>query len=396
MDMSNQTIDIDRLRNVILDSQHLLRRSDDSIESIVSDLCGLQYDPYPGIHLNQYIMLWNRKLGFRPEQLDEAAYRDFRVAETWTFKRNMFFVPAAEYSLYRHAAKNIERWGESDAIWLKNGDSPEIRAAEDELKKFMQDYDGLAAREIWDNMGLAMEWDKYRCEHDRSFNLPVFRAYYRMVRRGDLITCGRRSGTFREPVFILREKTGIPDWTQEPMDEKAAVKTVVDRLIASFGVTDPVHISHISGYKTADVAPIFGELESEGKIARLPHKIGRKNYYVHSSKIQHTPAADFREVRLISPMDTIVRDKAWLTAMFDYSFSFEYFKKKGMKWPLSILVGNKFAGYLDCRMDWKKNRFIVKERNIFDSAFAGNRDIDIAIEELAAFHGAKEIVEEQR
>lgn len=103
-------------------------------------------------------------------------------------------------------------------------------------------------------------------------------------------------------------------------------------------------------------------------------------------------AEDCREVRLISPMDTIVRDKTWLTALFDYSFSFEYFKKKGMKWPLSILAGNEFVGYLDCKMDWKTKKFIVMERNIFNHDFNDCKAIDLAIEELAAFHEAKEIM----
>ena len=92
-------------------------------------------------------------------------------------------------------------------------------------------------------------------------------------------------------------------------------------------------------------------------------------------------------------MDTIVRDKTWLETFFDYSFSFEYFKKKGMKWPLSILVGNQFVGYLDCKMDWKTKKFIIKDRNIFNADFSSHKGIDDTIEELAAFHGAKEIVE---
>ena len=95
-------------------------------------------------------------------------------------------------------------------------------------------------------------------------------------------------------------------------------------------------------------------------------------------------------------MDTIVRDKAWLETFFDYSFTFEYFKKKGMKWPLSILVGNQFVGYIDCKMDWKTKKFIIKERNIFNTDFNDYKAIDLAIEELAAFHEAKEIVETPR
>ena len=394
--MSNTNYDINVMRNIILESQHLLKKSSDSIEDITSDLCGLQYDPYPAIHLNQYIVLWNRKKDFKAEQLDIAAYKEFKVVETWAFKRNMFFVPKNEYSLYKHATKGIERWGSSDESWLIAGDSPEIQAAEKELKESLTEFDGLTANQIWENLNLSHEWNKYRREHDNAYNLPIFRAFYRLCRRGDLLTCGRNPGTFKEPIWILKEKVGFPDWTNDSIDEKQAIKCIVEKLIASLGVTDPVHVSHISGYKTSDILPVFNELESERKIVQLPNKIGRKSYYIHSSKerlLNAEGAEDSGEVRLISPMDTIVRDKTWLKTFFDYSFSFEYFKKKGMKWPLSILVGNTFIGYFDCKMEWKTKKFIIKEKNIFNSAFDDHKRVELAIQDLAAFHGAKEIVE---
>ena len=393
--MSNAVYDINVIRNIILDSQHLRKKSLDSIEDIVSDICGLQYDPYPAIHLNQYMMLWNRKKDFCPEQLDIAAYKDFKVVETWTFKRNMFLVPSDEYSLYKNATKGIERWGSSDESWLAAGDSPEIQDVEKILKESLLEFDGLTPNQIWYNLNLSYEWDKYRREHDQNYNLPIFRAFYRLIRRGDLLTCGRKPGTFREPVYILKEKVGFSDWSNDSIDEKQAIKCIVEKLISSLGVTDPVHVSHISGFKTADILPIFEELESEKKILQLSYKIGRKYYYIHSSKIQllnENVDENCGEVRLISPMDTIVRDKTWLNTFFDYSFSFEYFKKKGMKWPLSILVGNQFVGYLDCKMDWKTKKFIIKEQNIFNPDFNNYKGIDIAIEELAAFHEAKEII----
>ena len=356
----------------------------------------MQYDPYPAIHLNQYMVLWNRIKDFKAEQLDIAAYKDFKVVETWTFKRNMFLVPRDEYSLYKNATKGISRWGSSDENWLAAGDSPEIQAAERKLKECLIEFDGLTANQIWENLNLSFEWNKYRREHDQSSKLPIFRAFYRLTRRGDLLTCGRNPGTFKEPIWILKEKVGFPDWTNDPIDEKQAIKCIIEKLIASLGVTDPVHVSHISGYKTIDILPVFEELESEEKILKLSYKIGRKHYYIHSSKIQclnDKAVKDACEVRLISPMDTIVRDKTWLETFFDYSFSFEYFKKKGMKWPLSILVGNQFVGYLDCKMDWRNKKFIIKEKNIFNPDFNDYKGIDAAIEELAAFHEAKEIIE---
>lgn len=393
--MSSTAHDIHAIRNIILESHHLLQKSSDSIENIVSDICGLQYDPNPTIHLNQYMMLWSRKKDFRAEQLDAAAYQEWKVVETWTFKRNMFFVPRNEYSLYKKATKGIVRWGESDEGWLQAGDSPEIRAAEAQLRERLSSQGGLTAKEIWGHLNLSYEWDQYRRKHDNSYNLPIFRAFYRLCRRGDLLTCGRNPGTFREPVYILKEKVGFSDWMDDPMEEKQAIQCVVEKLISSLGVTDPVHVSHLSGYRTADLVPIFESLESKRKIVQLPYRIGRKRCFIHAAKAHLLTGmtADDGEVRLISPMDTVVRDKAWLETFFDYSFSFEYFKKKGMKWPLSILVGNQFVGYLDCRMDWKTGKLIVKERNIFRTDLNDTKGIDAAIEALAAFHDAREIVE---
>lgn len=398
--MSNETCDEKSvIRNVILSSQHLDKRSSKRVEDIVSDICGLQYDPNPTIHLNHYMMLWNRKKDFALEELDAAAYKEFTVTEAFAFKRNMFFIPTNEFAIYRAALKDVVRWGSSDESWLAAANNRSDLAAEEELKKGLKGQPGMTTSQIWECLHLSGEWDAYvkgRRAGDLSFELPIFRAFYRLKRKTDLVTCGRNPGTFKEPVFILKEKAGFSDWTEDAIEEKEAIKRIIEKLTASLGVTDPVHVSHISGYKTAAVISVFEELESEKKIVRLPYKIGRKYYYIHASKMRmlnENMDEECREVRLISPMDTIVRDKTWLAAFFDYSFSFEYFKKKGMKWPLSILAGNRFVGYLDCKMDWKTRKFMIKERNIFDDGFHDSKAIDLAIEELAAFHEAKEIVE---
>ncbi len=394
--MSNAVYDKSVLRNIILESQHLVKKSSESIEDIVSDICGLQYDPYPAIHLNQYMMLWNRKKDFTADQLDIAAYQEFKVIETFAFRRNMFFVPYNEYALYHAATKGIVRWGSSDESWLRAADNPQDQSAESELKERLTGLQGMTPNQIWEHLNLSYEWHKYRKEHDHNYELPIFRAFYRLVRKRDLLTCGRNPGTFKEPVYILKENVGITQWPNHVIDDKQAITCMVEKLIAALGVTDPVHISHISGIATKDISPVFQELVSEKKILQIPTKIGRKNYYIHLSKtdlLNTKRTEDSDQVRLISPMDTIVRDKNWLDTFFDYSFSFEYFQIKGMKWPLSILVGNQFVGYIDCKMEWKTKKLIIKEKNIFNPAFNNDKGIDFAIQELASFHDAKEIIE---
>ncbi|MBD5526840.1 MAG: winged helix DNA-binding domain-containing protein [Lachnospiraceae bacterium] len=394
--MSNKTCD-EVIRNVIISSQHLDKRSSSSIEHIVSDICGLQYDPNPTIHLNHYMMLWNRKKDFVVEDLDAAAYKEFKITEAFAFKRNMFFVPTNEFAIYRAALKDVVRWGSSDESWLAAANSPSDLAAEEELKKGLKDQPGMTTNQIWECLHLSDEWDAYvkgRRAGDLSFELPIFRAFYRLKRKTDLVTCGRNPGTFKEPLYILKENIGINEWPNSGIDKNDARAYIIEKLISSFGVTYPVHISHITGIPTAEVTPFFSILEQEQKIS--PVKVGKKLCYIHSSKIDLLDKCadqDSEEVRLISPMDILVRDQTWLKTFFDYSYTFEYFKKKGMKWPLSILVGNRFVGYFDCKMEWRTKRFIIKEKNIFDSAFNDYKGIELALQDLAAFHGAEKIVE---
>ena len=394
--MSNKTYDEkSAIRNVIIASQHLDKRSSKPVEDIVSDICGLQYDPNPTIHLNHYMMLWNRKSDFAVEDLDAAAYKEFKITEAFAFKRNMFFVPTNEFAIYRAALKDVVRWGSSDESWLAAANSPEDLAAEEELKEGLKDQPGLTTNQIWECLHLSEEWDayvKHRKAGDLSSELPIFRAFYRLKRKTDLVTCGRNPGTFKEPLYILKENIGIKEWPNAGIHKNEARAIIIEKLIASFGVTYPVHISHITGIPTAEVTPFFSKLEQEGKIS--PLKVGKKSCYIHWAKtglLGQCPNQDTEEVRLISPMDILVRDQTWLKTFFDYSYTFEYFKKKGMKWPLSILVGNRFVGYFDCKMEWRTKRFLIKEKNIFDTAFEHHEGIELALQNLAAFHGAEDI-----
>ena len=394
--MSNKTYDEkSAIRNVIIASQHLDKRSSKPVEDIVSDICGLQYDPNPTIHLNHYMMLWNRKSDFAVEDLDAAAYKEFKITEAFAFKRNMFFVPTNEFAIYRAALKDVVRWGSSDESWLAAANSPEDLAAEEELKEGLKNQPGLTTNQIWECLHLSEEWDayvKHRKAGDLSFELPIFRAFYRLKRKTDLVTCSRNPGTFKEPLYILKENIGIKEWPNAGIHKNEARAIIIEKLIASFGVTYPVHISHITGIPTAEVTPFFSKLEQEGKIS--PLKVGKKSCYIHWAKtglLGQCPDQDTEEVRLISPMDILVRDQTWLKTFFDYSYTFEYFKKKGMKWPLSILVGNRFVGYFDCKMEWRTKRFLIKEKNIFDTAFEHHEGIERALQNLAAFHGAEDI-----
>ena len=117
-----------------------------------------------------------------------------------------------EYSVYRAATKGIVRWGTSEELKERYADNDTDRAAEMELFNRLRDLDGMTSKQIWEKLGLIDEWKEYlkgRAENNFRCELPIFHAFFRMVRRSDIITCGRKEGTFREPVYILRQNIGI-------------------------------------------------------------------------------------------------------------------------------------------------------------------------------------------
>lgn len=389
----------ERVRKLILYSNHLLEKSTRSIEEITSDICGLQYDPNPTIHLNHYMMLWNRKADFKTSDLDQAAYVDFKIIETIAFKRNLFFIPLKEYSVYHAATKGIVRWGTSEELKEQYADNDQDKAAEAELFDKLHNLNGMTAKQIWEELGLIDEWKEYlkgRTENIHRCELPIFHAFFRMVRRSDIITCGRKVGTFREPVYVLRQNVGINEWP-DSIDDANAKLYVIEKIVKAFGITNPTHVSNYTGMTSSEVSQIFQKLKAKDIIIEYPEKVNKKVYYVHSLNFKLLNSDLLQngddQVKLLSPMDAFVRDKKWLETFFDYSFSFDYFKKKGMKWPLSILVDNRFVGYLDCKMDWKNRSFIIKEKNIFDNKYVDDYRIKNAIEDLASFHNANRILE---
>jgi uncharacterized protein YcaQ len=150
----------------------------------------------------------------------------------------------------------------------------------------------------------------------------------------------------------------------------------------------------ITGLSTEDISMAIASLRYKELITDINVESLKKTYVAANKLLavlqqQGTRSTD--EVSLLSPMEGIIRDKRWLNTFFSYSFSFEYFKKKGMKWPLSILSKNELAGFLDCSYDRKKKRFIVKEINIRKDKAVDMDGLYRSLCSLAEFHDADEM-----
>ena len=161
----------------------------------------------------------------------------------------------------------------------------------------------------------------------------------------------------------------------------------------SYGVTNVSHIRQITGFKAAEIKDCVETLESKGETTRVAVDSMRGDYWTLPECLTKTETEpDRADLSLLPPLDNLVRDRNWLFRHFGYTFQFEYFQKKQMKWQLSALLGSDFLGYIDCKMDRAHNRLIVKSREILTRDPVVHRMIDDKIERLACFHGTRDVV----
>ena len=63
-----------------------------------------------------------------------------------------------------------------------------------------------------------------------------------------------------------------------------------------------------------------------------------------------------------------------------------------MKWPLSILSNNELVGFVDCSVDRKKKRLVVKEIDIQKENAVDMDGLYRSLCSLARFHDADELI----
>jgi uncharacterized protein YcaQ len=360
-------ININDARTLILSGQCLLEKDKNQVVQVISDLSGIQYDPCPILHLNHYLVLWNRVPGFKVTDYDRIAYGERDLVEANLFKRNLFIIPASDLDLYNAATDKIVRWGKSREQEKNERQSDELLAEEEKLRRAFFEMRTCTKHSLWEHLGLTEEWNAYTDGRKQGLftsYLPIFKVFFNMRITNDIVVCDRLPGTFREPVFALRADLLKDKSAVIEISDIDAVEVIMYKLICSFGITDTTHMKAVTGLDATDISMAINSLRNKELITDINVE-GLKKTYVAADKLlavlqqQGTRGTD--EVSLLSPMEGLIRDKRWLNTFFSYSFSFEYFKKKGMKWPLSILSRNELAGFVDCSFDRKRKSLIVKE-----------------------------------
>jgi uncharacterized protein YcaQ len=392
-----RTITLETARRLALVRQRLAgeRPTGDAagILQVVRDLGCVQLDPISVVARSHTLVLWSRIGRYDFAHLDQLLWQDRSLFEYWAHAASI--VPTDDYAIHRRLMHTYAteppttHVGARFHAWLKENAGLR-RHILGELKR----NGPLPARAFEDQA--EAEW--YSTGWTSGRNVSQMLDY--LWTKGLIMVAGR-SGI--QKLWDLSERclpTGTP---RETLSQREVVYRAAQRSLRALGVATTKHITqHFIRGRYAGLPQVMKQLERDGRIERIAVEGGAGEWFIHADDVpllDQLGAIDFARTTLLSPFDNLICDRARTRQLFDFDFTIEIYvpphKRRYGYYVLPILHGDRLIGRVDPKMDREHGRLMVNAVHA-EAAAPMNRTtaraIRGAIEELATFLGAAEIV----
>ncbi len=401
------------VRKLAITKQHLAGKpprnpGPAAIMALMRDVRYLQIDPTSVVAPSQYLVLWSRLGRYKPTDLDRLLWKDRKLLESWSHAASI--VLTEDYPLYKARGDGwVESWRGS--VWYDR--LINFMRANKELKEHILEElrvrGPLSAKEFedrsrvgWGTKGSGWKSHGWYKGSRRSVSRMV-----EFLSHQGAIMVAERDG--KQKLWDLTEKV-VPKWApRNRLSETDVEYDAVQKSLKALGSATPKQVaSHfLAGVlgRYPRVKAAIGTLESDGRV--LPVTIdgvrGRDPWFMHSDDLKLLQRLEGREgetrTTLLSPFDNLIIDRERTELLFDYLFRLEIYTPKPQRkngfFVLSILDGDRIIGRLDPALDREREALVVNSMHAEPGAPEGQapgRRIGEAIEDLAAFVGAKRVV----
>jgi hypothetical protein len=223
--------------------------------------------------------------------------------------------------------------------------------------------------------------------------------------KGQIMVAGR-SGI--QKLWDLSERC-LPDWTpRDRLSEREVVRRAAQKSLRALGVAQPRHIAqHFIRGRYPELKNVLNELEAEGRVERVGIGDWPGEWYVHADDwplLERLRDGEWQpRTTLLSPFDNLICDRARTELMFGFDFRIEIYvpppKRQYGYYVLPILHADRLIGRIDPKMDRERGQLIVNA--VYAEADAPTsrsvaRAVAHAVEELAAFLGAQDVVYDRK
>ncbi len=362
----------------------------------------LQIDPISVVARSQFLVVWSRLGAFDPAQLDRLVFGERRLFEYWAHCASLVLTedyPIHSVMMRRYPLGETD-WAQHVRAWIGQNMALRRRILA-ELRR-----GGPRPSRYFEEMGIpSVHWVSNGWTSGR--NISRMLDYLWM--QGRIMVAGRAG---LQKLWDLSERV-LPEWTpRERLSEREATRRAVQKSLRALGVARPRHIAlHFTRGRYPNLPAILDELEAGGVIERVAicdeNADWGEGWYIHAEdapQLERLANGDWQpRTTLLSPFDNLIADRARTRLLFDFDYGIEIYTPKHKRrygyYVLPILHGDRLIGRLDPALDRKAGRLNIHAVHLEPGApreQEAARAVAAAVEDLAAFVGAKEIAYSRR
>ena len=320
-----------------VDRRHLRR--------VMSELNLLQLDSVPVVIRTQYMPPFSRLGPYRPELLDEIAYRDDEWFEAWSHEASL--VPVNDEPLLRwqkERARRGDTWGRLAA--LAREDPGYIEEVLEQVRE-----SPLAPKELREPRRRSGEW-----WGDRSDGSIALDWLFRIGEVG----IRRRPGFVKE--FDLLDRIVPKEILALPTpSEHEAHRDLLMRAASSFGVATASDLVDYYRLPKVPAKTRVAELVEDGRLAEADVEGWNRPALLHTEAVARR---SIEACTLLSPFDPVVWCRERGLRLFDFEYKIEIYTPAAKRiygyYVLPFLLGDQIVGRVDLKTDRQAGVLLVK------------------------------------
>ncbi len=320
-----------------VDRRHLRR--------VMSEINLLQLDSVPVVIRTQYMPPFSRLGPYRPELLDEIAYRDDEWFEAWSHEASL--VPVNDEPLLRwqkERARRGDTWGQLAA--LAREDPGYIEEVLEQVRE-----SPLAPKELREPRRRSGEW-----WGDRSDGSIALDWLFRIGEVG----IRRRPGFVKE--FDLLDRIVPKEILALPTpSEHEAHRDLLMRAASSFGVATASDLVDYYRLPKVPAKTRVAELVEDGRLAEADVEGWNRPALLHTEAVARR---SIEACTLLSPFDPVVWCRERGVRLFDFEYKIEIYTPAAKRiygyYVLPFLLGDQIVGRVDLKTDRQAGVLLVK------------------------------------
>ncbi len=381
-------------RRIVIDAQLLgaERNTPDrrGILATVDQLLWLQLDPTSVVARSHLLVLWSRLGQYDSGDVARLIYKDQRL-----FEWRAFVFPTRHLPFYRLAMRSTStrytnrRWR---VEWMRKN-QPLRRTVLSRLRR-----EGPLATSAFDGRE-AVSWHSTGWTNDRNASQML----EFLSAEGRVLVAGRAG---QERLWDLTERCVPAKALVSSATPTRLIRDATVRALRALGVATAKQISEmLPGAVREQVLKAIASLVRSGEFvpARVVTDDGtlKGSWYVRAADAERIPALEriWRgRTTLLSPFDTLIRDRARAEALFGMRYRIEIYvppaKRQYGYFAMPILHNDELIARVDPRVDRERDAFVVNavhlEPGVKRDRVTG-RAVARALDDLARFTGVSRV-----